>query len=382
MKDQAIIRMIEETSRALSDAPWHIDCTYLMPSYNALLEAAKENHPEDPFLRVLASVQVDEDHQFNATQATILFGQLRMALQSLAGYDDTRDVRREARRERRGRGHHEGRWERPTHRGSVNLSGADLAGIKWEGATLTDANMSGANLRDADLTDANLHGTNLSGADLRGATLRGTNLSHANLSGLSMPGADLSGLDLSELNLSGANLSGTDLVNLLRRMSGPGGEEAGEGMVDENDEEQEPDPQTVQLQARLTREGLDVTGVELDGAVLDGARLAEIHWFGANLRDTDLTDANLEAADLTGANLSGADLAGANLARANLSGADLSGAALPGIDLSDLDLSGESLANATAADVVRLIRRLSAGGERAATDQPALPPRGELPERA
>jgi hypothetical protein len=91
MKDQSIIRMIEETTRALADAPGHVNCTYVIPSYNALLDAAKANHADDPFLRALAPIQTDDDHTFNVTQASVLFGQLRIALQSMMGTDELAD---------------------------------------------------------------------------------------------------------------------------------------------------------------------------------------------------------------------------------------------------------------------------------------------------
>jgi hypothetical protein len=83
MNDKGIILMAHETCKVLSNVPWHVTCNYLVPSYNALLQAAKANHPDDPFIGVLSSVQLNEDDGLNGPQMNILFTQLRIALESL-----------------------------------------------------------------------------------------------------------------------------------------------------------------------------------------------------------------------------------------------------------------------------------------------------------
>jgi hypothetical protein len=89
MKDKAIVEIATETCRVLSDAPWHLETKYLLPSYNALMEAARANHPQDPFLRTLASVEASGE-EVNAPQMNILFTQLRIAVESLQEDDGTK----------------------------------------------------------------------------------------------------------------------------------------------------------------------------------------------------------------------------------------------------------------------------------------------------
>ncbi len=84
MKDTTIVRIAEETSNALSeiDAEWELK--RVIPSYNALLQAAKANHPSDPFLSTLSHIQLDKDEDgISVGELRILFAQLRIALESL-----------------------------------------------------------------------------------------------------------------------------------------------------------------------------------------------------------------------------------------------------------------------------------------------------------
>jgi len=353
MTDETILRMVEETCKVLSRTDSFVSARHLTPSYDALLQAAKENHPDDRFLGILPTLGFGEGDEITSSQMNVLLAQLRVALESL---QPSRRVSAAGGFKWSGSG---GQRSARSALGNVDLSGVNLAGARLAGANLMDANLSGANLRDVDLTDANLARADLSGANLRGSKLVGTNLSDADLSVATIRDADLSGLDLSGVNLSGASLSEVDLTDLLRSLgvdleagNRPPDEHAAAGSQEGGGEISEADRQ------RLTRAGVDLSGVQLAGARLEGVDVTGVHWFGANLTDADLSRANLTEADLTGANLSGANLSGTNL-----SGADLSGATLPGVDLSGLDLPGASLAGATAADIVGLVRRLSAGGE-------------------
>ena len=52
----------------------------MLPSYNALLQAAKENHPDDPIIRVLPAIELGEEGDIRAQQLNILFTQLRIAI--------------------------------------------------------------------------------------------------------------------------------------------------------------------------------------------------------------------------------------------------------------------------------------------------------------
>jgi hypothetical protein len=83
--DETIIRMAEEASQALSEVDGHIQCNYLMPSYNAMLQAAKANHPNDPFLSALIPLELISDRKFyvSGAELRVLLGQLRIALESL-----------------------------------------------------------------------------------------------------------------------------------------------------------------------------------------------------------------------------------------------------------------------------------------------------------
>jgi hypothetical protein len=85
MTDKAILSMANQTSEILSEAPWHVDCKALLPSYNALLTAAKENHPEDSFLRALTSLDPNQEGDVNAPVLSVLLAQLRMALELCGG---------------------------------------------------------------------------------------------------------------------------------------------------------------------------------------------------------------------------------------------------------------------------------------------------------
>jgi uncharacterized protein YjbI with pentapeptide repeats len=72
---------------------------------------------------------------------------------------------------------------------TIDLSGADLAGMSLPKLRIQGANLAGANLERADLSRALLNATNLTRASLRGA----------NLSGASLHRADLSGADLRDV---------------------------------------------------------------------------------------------------------------------------------------------------------------------------------------
>jgi uncharacterized protein YjbI with pentapeptide repeats len=78
--------------------------------------------------------------------------------------------------------------------GHVDLSGADLRGVR----TLR-TNFSNANLSGADLTDADLYSASFWKADLRGANLKGANLEYANLKDANLRGADLTGAKLTRI---------------------------------------------------------------------------------------------------------------------------------------------------------------------------------------
>ena len=89
MTDAVLIRMAEETSKALSGTVPVNPCPHMVPSYNAMLQMAKANHPEDPFLSHLAVLTpTSGDNWFGGNGITVgemmaLLAQLRIALESL-----------------------------------------------------------------------------------------------------------------------------------------------------------------------------------------------------------------------------------------------------------------------------------------------------------
>ena len=88
MKDQALIRIAEETTKALADAHPYSSAKRTIPSYNALLSAAKANHPGDPFLTALPLFELNregrgEEDNTSTAEMIALFAQIRIVLESL-----------------------------------------------------------------------------------------------------------------------------------------------------------------------------------------------------------------------------------------------------------------------------------------------------------
>jgi uncharacterized protein YjbI with pentapeptide repeats len=226
----------------------------------------------------------------------------------------------------------------------VDLSEANLSGIKLSGAdfsqanlsvvNLSGANLSGTNFSDAKLNVARLRGAHLEEAILNNASLNVANLIRANLSraqlkGASLIRAELIRADFSRADLLEANLSNADLREATLRHA---------------------NLRCANL-SEATLRGATLTGANFEQANLSNTDLGRTELGGANFRDAELRQANLGRANLSGANLSGAnlrwaDLSGANLRWADLSGAKLSGANLIGADLSNANLTNASLVHA------------------------------------
>jgi hypothetical protein len=86
MKDEAIWRIAKHTAKVLAGMQFFMSCKHLLPSYHALLVAAKANHPEDPFLNALPVLEPDgDDNAIGPPQLNILFTQLYLALESWMG---------------------------------------------------------------------------------------------------------------------------------------------------------------------------------------------------------------------------------------------------------------------------------------------------------
>src|SRR5262249_47618957 len=83
MTDETILRMVEETCKVLSRTDSYVSAKHLAPSYDALLQAARGNHPADRFLGVLPTLGFGTGDEITAPQMNVLFAQLRVALESL-----------------------------------------------------------------------------------------------------------------------------------------------------------------------------------------------------------------------------------------------------------------------------------------------------------
>ncbi|MDJ0694465.1 pentapeptide repeat-containing protein [Mastigocoleus sp. MO_188.B34] len=227
---------------------------------------------------------------------------------------------------------------------ALDLSEANLIGVK-----LTDINLSHSNLSLINFSGANLISSNLSYAKLNVARLRGAYLSNANLNNASLNVANLIRADLSSAQLQKATLIRAELIranlsnaNLWKaNLSGSDLREATLRQVNFN---------RANLH-QVTLKDASLTGANLEQANLNNSDLARSNMSGSNFRDAQLKQANLSRSNLSGANLSGAnlrwaDLSGANLRWADLSGAKLSGAKLVGADLSNSNLTNVSLVQA------------------------------------
>ena len=80
-----------------------------------------------------------------------------------------------------------------------NLDGADLSGLDFKWADLSNTDLTGTDLRWTTLV-----GANLEDADLRGAIIDGTNLEEADLTGANLTGVNLRSAYLDDTKLDGA----------------------------------------------------------------------------------------------------------------------------------------------------------------------------------
>lgn len=81
MTDNVLLLMIEEITKPLSKGEGDSPCAEMIPSYNAILSAAKGNHPEDLFLGNL--LPIDKGGFVNVSQLLALFALLRFVLEWL-----------------------------------------------------------------------------------------------------------------------------------------------------------------------------------------------------------------------------------------------------------------------------------------------------------
>lgn len=201
---------------------------------------------------------------------------------------------------------HWNRW-RGTHRKSdVDLSGADLTGLKLNGADFLLANLTGAVL-----TDTQLEHAHLKKADLSRAVLHRTNLEHVN-------GRDaiFDDVDATEANFEVSTLRGARFRN-----------------------------------ARLS------------GARFHRAYLRDADLTGATLTEAWMRFATFEGACCRRANFTGADLRYASLVETDLRGADLTDVQVYGISAWKIETDGD-----TRQDLIVDRKKTESGAPLRATD--------------
>ncbi len=81
MNDELLIRLLEDTCRKLEKIKFPVETPHLAPTYNALLGAAKANHPGHPYLGFLELLPAEA--QPGPEELSILFGQLRIVLEAI-----------------------------------------------------------------------------------------------------------------------------------------------------------------------------------------------------------------------------------------------------------------------------------------------------------
>ncbi len=172
-----------------------------------------------------------------------------------------------------------------------NLSGAYLAGAKWQGLSLTSCKIETCDLRDSDLSGVVLDSAAAAGACFSRSTLR-----QASLKRIAATKADFSSAVLNLVQANFAMLDGADFG------------------------------------------GADLRGASLAGAVFRGANLAHACFDDANLQFANLSGATIDGASFANVNFEQADLSGLPLRQANIGGAKFCFARLRDCDLEEVEL--------------------------------------------
>ena len=80
MKDETLVRLVQDASQKLEHVRFPVTTPNLISVYNALLAAAKVNHPSDPYLSLLPTLA---DGETGPEEMRVLLGQLRIVLEAL-----------------------------------------------------------------------------------------------------------------------------------------------------------------------------------------------------------------------------------------------------------------------------------------------------------
>jgi len=78
MKDDVLIRLLQDANHALEGVGFPVETPNLVPIYNALLGALKANHQGQSYVQALLPVE-----SAGPDELRVLFGQLRILLESL-----------------------------------------------------------------------------------------------------------------------------------------------------------------------------------------------------------------------------------------------------------------------------------------------------------
>lgn len=81
MNDTILLKLIHETVGHLKNAISVSPALQLIPSYNAVLMAAKTNHPEDPFLKALTPLEPGGE-MISIAEMIALFAQIGIVLEA------------------------------------------------------------------------------------------------------------------------------------------------------------------------------------------------------------------------------------------------------------------------------------------------------------
>jgi uncharacterized protein YjbI with pentapeptide repeats len=208
------------------------------------------------------------------------------------------------------------RNSRPGGRRAV-LTATDMSGL----------DLTGWDLSHADFTSASFYGANLAGCRFDCATLFACDFRQANLENASLIRADLRGCHFAGAILIGANLFSADLREGVHVSRDRKGEFHTLKPEDHN--------------SATAISGADFRGANLTNASLSGAIAIKTDFSDATMRGCKLIRARLQ-----GANFSGCDLAGADFGQADTRGACFRGAVLAGASFTYTDVAGADMGDA------------------------------------
>ena len=166
----------------------------------------------------------------------------------------------------------------------VDLTGADLLGLRLDGAAFRRADLTGAMLDGCQLRQADLGGARLDRASMTRSVLRHCDLTEGHLAGVNLSGSHLTDTVLDNAGFRGARLDGIHLRNCSAKRS---------------------IFKDAQLSGATMRD-VDLSGADFQNAMLDGShfvrcQLDQANFAKASLRGALFIQSNLERANTTDA---------------------------------------------------------------------------------